>query len=69
LGRIPKVIIEDNKEKWSGDHCMDPDVCPGILLTNRKIKSESPALYDLTPTILSLFGIPKPYEMVGKQIF
>jgi predicted AlkP superfamily phosphohydrolase/phosphomutase len=69
LGRIPKEIIEDNEEKWSGDHCMDPEVVPGVLLTNRKIKAKSPALYDLTPTILQIFGIDIPVEIKGKPIF
>jgi predicted AlkP superfamily phosphohydrolase/phosphomutase len=69
LGRIPKEIVEDNTEKWSGDHCMAPEVIPGILLINRKIKVKSPALYDLTPTILKIFGIETPKEMVGKPIF
>jgi predicted AlkP superfamily phosphohydrolase/phosphomutase len=69
LGRIPKEIVEDNKEKWSGDHCMDPEVVPGVLLTNRKIKAKSPALYDLTPTILKIFGVEIPKEIKGKPIF
>jgi predicted AlkP superfamily phosphohydrolase/phosphomutase len=68
LGRIPKNLVEDNKEKWSGDHCMDPSVIPGILLTNRKSKIEHPALYDLTATILDIFGIDKPKEMIGQSI-
>ncbi len=69
LGRIPKEVLEDNTEKWSGDHCMAPDVIPGILFSNRKIKTESPALYDLTPTVLQIFGIQKPKEMIGASIF
>jgi predicted AlkP superfamily phosphohydrolase/phosphomutase len=69
LGRIPKNLVEDNKEKWSGDHCMDPNVIPGILLANRKSKVEHPALYDLTATILDVFNIEKPKEMIGKSIF
>ncbi len=68
LGRIPKEIVEDNTEKWSGDHCMAPEVIPGILLTNRKIKTKSPALYDLTPTILKIFGVETPKEIKGKPI-
>ncbi len=68
LGRIPKNLVEDNKEKWSGDHCMDPNVIPGILLINRKSKVEHPALYDLTATILDVFHIEKPKEMIGKSI-
>ncbi len=69
LGRIPKSTIEDNTEKWSGDHCMDQSVIPGILFTNRKIQAASAALYDLTPTILNIFGISTPKEMIGKSIF
>ena len=69
LGRIPKPVLENNTEKWSGDHCMDPSVIPGILFCNRKIQAPSPALHDLTPTILRLFGIEAPKEMIGKAIF
>lgn len=69
LGGIPKKIIEPNNEKWSGDHCMDPSVIPGILMTNRPIKHTSPCLYDLTATILKTFGISIPPEMRGKPIF
>lgn len=68
LGRIPKKIIEDNTEKWSGDHCMAPGIIPGILLLNRKIKAKSPALYDLTSTILKIFNIKQPKEMIGRSI-
>lgn len=69
LGRITKEVFGDNTDKWSGDHCMDPAVCPGILLASEKIKADSPALHDLTPTILSSFGIEKPKSMVGKKVF
>jgi len=69
LGRIPKKIIEPNREKWSGDHCMDPAVIPGILLTNRPIQAKFPQLFDLTATILQTFGLPQPPEMRGKPIF
>ena len=69
LGRITKEVFGDNTDKWSGDHCMDPAVCPGILFTSEKIKADFPALYDLTPTILSSFGIEKPKNMVGKKVF
>jgi len=68
LGRIPKEIIVDNEEKWSGDHCIAPEVVPGILFMNRRIASSSPAIHDLTPTILKIFGINAPEEMTGKSI-
>lgn len=68
-GRLSSNILQDNMDKWSGDHCMAPQVIPGILLTNRKLKSSSPALYDLTPTILKVFGITPPDNMAGKPVF
>ena len=69
LGKFPKEILRDNTEKWSGDHLMEADLVPGILLANKKIKSDHPALYDLAPTILSLFGIPRQEGMVGEALF
>ncbi len=69
LGRLPKAVMEDNNDKWSGDHCMAPQILPGIFLVNRKIKKAHPALYDLSPTILKIFGIPIPEEMVGTPVF
>ena len=68
LGRMPKDIFANNEEKWGGDHCMDPVFTPGILLMNRAIQAADPALFDLTATILSVFGIPTPPEMVGRNI-
>jgi predicted AlkP superfamily phosphohydrolase/phosphomutase len=68
LGKIPKNLLDDNKGKWSGDHCMAPDLIPGIIFSNRKIKKQRVSLYDLTPTILKIFGIEKPKEMIGNPI-
>lgn len=69
LGRVPKDILEDNFAKWSGDHMGAAEIMPGILVTNQPIATESPALYDLTATILDVFGIEKPKEMTGKTVF
>ena len=69
LGKFPRELLRDNKEKWSGDHLVAPEVVPGILLASKKIKTESPALYDLAPSILAEFGVPRPDEMIGKNVF
>jgi len=68
LGEFTKEIFGDNLDKWSGDHCMDAEVTPGVLLMNRKTRTPDPALYDLTVTILKEFGIKKLKEMVGEPI-
>lgn len=69
LGKFPKELIRDNDEKWSGDHLMEAKLVPGVLLSNKRIKSEHPALYDLAPTILAEFGIAKQEGMVGNSVF
>jgi predicted AlkP superfamily phosphohydrolase/phosphomutase len=69
LGKFPRELLRDNQEKWSGDHLMAPEVVPGILLVNRKIKAAAPALSDLAPTILAEFGVSKPDDMVGNNVF
>ena len=69
LGSYPKDELRDNKQKWSGDHLMEADLVPGIILSNKHIKAKNPALYDLAPTILAEFGIPKQEGMIGNNIF
>jgi predicted AlkP superfamily phosphohydrolase/phosphomutase len=69
LGKIPKDLVGDRTDLWSADHCIDPIVVPGMLLSNKEWKSNAPALWDLAPSILGQFGLPAPKEMDGKSIF
>lgn len=69
IGSLPLEWIEDNLDRWSGDHCMAAELVPGVILANKKLNTLSPKLYDLAPTILAEFGISKPDVMVGKTIF
>jgi len=34
LGAVPRDLLEDNRQPWSGDHCIDPDAVPGVLFTS-----------------------------------
>jgi len=69
LGAFPPEVLEDNANAWSGDHCMDYTKVPGVLLSNRKIDMQDPALTDIAPTILAAFGIAKTKEMMGQSVF
>lgn len=69
LGAFPPQILEDNSNPWSGDHCMDYTLVPGVLLSNRKIGATTPALTDISPTILAEFGIAQPKDMMGQPVF
>ncbi len=69
LGAFPADVLEDNTNAWSGDHCIDFTKVPGVLLSNRKIEAQAPALTDIAPTILSEFGIAKTKDMMGQSVF
>jgi predicted AlkP superfamily phosphohydrolase/phosphomutase len=68
LGKIPTQWYENNTQKWSGDHCMAPDLLPGILLMNRPVRHPNASLHDLTATILSAFNIEPRTKMKGSAI-
>jgi len=63
LGGIPEKILEDNLDRWSGDHCIAADQVPGILFSNRKIMVDDPRLTDIAPSILALCGLSLPSEV------
>jgi len=69
LGAFTSEVLEDNMNPWSGDHCMDYTLVPGVLLSNHEIKVETPALTDIAPTILAEFGIAKSKDMIGQSVF
>jgi predicted AlkP superfamily phosphohydrolase/phosphomutase len=68
-GVVDGPVLEDNVKPWSGDHCIDPRLVPGVLFCNRPIDREDPALIDLAPTALWLFGLEPPAHMDGKVLF
>jgi hypothetical protein len=66
---VEPAILEDNKDAWIGDHCVDPSHVPGVLFANRKSSVTSPELKDLTVTILHLFGVAAEPQMNGRAIY
>jgi predicted AlkP superfamily phosphohydrolase/phosphomutase len=69
-GEVPAGLLIDNDDEWSGDHCMDARAVPGILLSNRPLKTNVPAdLSDLTVSILASFGVNPPDQMKGTSVF
>ncbi|MFO8056024.1 MAG: alkaline phosphatase family protein [bacterium] len=69
LGKFPEKIVSENTSPWSGDHCMATEVVPGTIIVNRNIKKDDPALIDIGPTLLRLFGQKVPENMDGKPLF
>ena len=68
-GVVAGAICEDNPKAWSGDHCVDPRLVPGVLFCNRRIDVADPALIDIAPTVLRVFGVTPPAHMDGRPLF
>jgi predicted AlkP superfamily phosphohydrolase/phosphomutase len=68
IGRTTRAVFHDNTRAWSGDHCVDPSVVPGVLFSNRPIEADNPRLLDIGPTVLDLFGVHVPDYMDGKAL-
>jgi len=67
-GVVAGPVFEDNVKPWSGDHSVDPRLVPGVFFCNRAIDGQEPALVDIAPTALRLFGIEPPGYMDGRPL-
>ena len=61
-------LHEDNIKKWSGDHCIDPALAPGVLFMNRPFRRDAARLVDLAPTILEALGAARGPLMEGSSL-
>lgn len=69
LGGISEKTISDNLDKWSGDHCIDPNLVPALLVTNKRVTKKKPSLTDITATIVREFGIEPDAQMQGRSLY
>jgi len=67
IGKCGEQVFSDNLKAWSGDHMVHPDLVPGILFSNLKLREDA-NIIDLAPTTLELFGVEKPKYMDGKSL-
>jgi predicted AlkP superfamily phosphohydrolase/phosphomutase len=68
IGKCGREVFSDNTQAWSGDHCIHPDLVPGVLFCNRKLDGNGAGIVDIAPTALETFGIPRPEYMDGKSL-
>lgn len=68
LGQMPRELVVDNDDRWSGTHLISADLIPGVFLSNRKVVTETGSVSDIAPTILGEFGIGTPASMSGKSL-
>ena len=68
VGRVTETVFIDNTKSWSGDHCIDPRLVPGVLFSDRPMRDEDAAISDIAPTILNQFGVKVPDYMTGRVL-
>ncbi|HSA96762.1 MAG TPA: nucleotide pyrophosphatase, partial [Acidobacteriota bacterium] len=67
-GVVNSRVIEDNTKAWSGDHCIDPALVPGVLFSSLRLNTDKPSIMDIAPTALALFGVAPPKHMDGRVL-
>lgn len=68
IGRTTDRVFHPNTKAWSGDHCVDPSLVPGILFCNRTIEEAKPRLMDIGATVLQMFGVSVPEYMDARAL-
>jgi len=68
VGEVGGDVFVDNTRMWSGDHCFTSETVPGIFFSNKKINRNDPTLADISPSVLSLFGIKIPAFIDGRDL-
>jgi predicted AlkP superfamily phosphohydrolase/phosphomutase len=54
LGAVPVPLIEDNRQNWSGDHCVDSALVPGVLLTSFKPEIPVNGIADVSRLVIMM---------------
>jgi predicted AlkP superfamily phosphohydrolase/phosphomutase len=67
-GEVRGEVFCDNTHPWSGDHCVDPDLVPGVLFANVPLTEGDPHIMDIAPTVLDVFGIEPKATMQGRSL-
>ncbi|MBN1433508.1 alkaline phosphatase family protein [Candidatus Fermentibacterales bacterium] len=67
-GEVGDRVIYPNERHWTGDHSHEPSLVPGILISSRPLEKDSPAIWDIGPTVLDLLGLDVPSHMDGSSL-
>jgi len=59
-------LSTSRKARRCGARGIDPRLVPGVLFSSHKFIEDLPAIVDIAPTILKLFGLALPSHFGGK---
>jgi predicted AlkP superfamily phosphohydrolase/phosphomutase len=65
---VGNEVHKYSERLWSGDHCFHNEAVKGIFFSNYPIQISDPRLQDISPTVLSAFGIKPPAFVEGRNL-
>ena len=68
VGKTGGSVFSDNVKPWSGDHCIHPELVPGVLFSSIPLDDRDAHIVDLAPTTMELLGVTPPEYMDGKSL-
>jgi len=69
IGGFSNMVLEDNVDAWTADHCINAADVPGVLFTTSKLRLSDPSLKDLPVSVLALFGLKPGTGMTGRSVY
>lgn len=67
-GQVTEAVICDNTDQWGADHCVDPELVPGVLFADIPMKTKGARMIDVAPTILDVLGVAAEAPMQGVSL-
>ena len=72
LGKWEETVIDENNDHWGADHCIDPDVVPGVLFSSQGLKDfPNPSFRDIPPMVVGKYldhsGVTPPKISGGES--
>jgi len=72
LGKWEDTSIEENHDHWGADHCIDPNVVPGVLFSSQGLKDfPNPSFRDIPPMVVGKYldhsGVTPPKVSGGES--
>jgi predicted AlkP superfamily phosphohydrolase/phosphomutase len=72
LGKWEETVFEENNDHWGADHCIDPDVVPGVLFSSQGLKDfPNPSFRDIPPMVVGKYldhsGVTPPKVSGGES--
>lgn len=72
LGKWEETSLEENNDHWGADHCIDPNVVPGVLFSSQGLKDfPNPSFRDIPPMVVGKYldhsGVTPPKISGGES--